>query len=106
MNHAAASTVNVVTEGLLLDHGETEMSPMPAPSATKAKENAAATKAPAKTAAHETPETASTAVSTAATLDKGERPVTVACVISSNLRSRNEIARPTCAGPVVCRPAG
>jgi hypothetical protein len=23
MNHAAASTVNVVTEGLLLDHGDT-----------------------------------------------------------------------------------
>src|SRR5580704_13763793 len=83
MNHAAASTVNVVTEGLLLDQGETEIRPMPAPSATSARENAAATKAPAKTAAHETPETASIAVSTAATLDKGVRPVTVACVISS-----------------------
>ena len=64
MNHAAASTVNVVTEGLLLDHGETETRPMPAPSATNAKENAAATKAPANTAAQDTPETASTAVST------------------------------------------
>ena len=59
MNHAAASTVNVVTEGLLLDHGDTETKPMPAPSATNAKENAAATNAPAKTAAHDTPETVS-----------------------------------------------
>ena len=57
MNHAAASTVNVVTDGLLLDHGETETKPMPAPNATNAKENAAATNAPAITAAHETPET-------------------------------------------------
>jgi hypothetical protein len=85
MNHAAASTVNVVTEGLLLDHGETETKPMPAPSATNAKENAAATNAPAKTAAHDTPETVSIAVSTAVTVDKGARAVTVACVIF-NLR--------------------
>ena len=65
MNHAAASTVKVVTEGLLLDHGETEIRPMPAPSATNANENAAATNAPAKTAAHDTPDTVSIAVSTA-----------------------------------------
>jgi hypothetical protein len=84
MNHAAASTVKVVTEGLLLDHGETETKPMPAPSATNAKENAAATNAPAKTAAHDTPETVSIAVSTAVTVDKGARDVTVACVICSN----------------------
>ena len=56
MNHAAASTVNVVTDGLLLDHGETEIRPMPAPSATSARENAEATNAPAITAAHDTPE--------------------------------------------------
>ena len=73
MNHAAASTVNVVTDGLLLDHGDTETKPMPAPSATNAKENAAATNAPAKTAAHDTPETVSIAVSTAVTVDKGAR---------------------------------
>jgi hypothetical protein len=77
MNHAAASTVKVVTEGLLLDHGETETRPMPAPSATNAKENAAATNAPAKTAAHDTPDTVSTAV----TVAKGPRAVTVACVM-------------------------
>src|ERR1700722_5642957 len=80
MNHAAASTVKVVTEGLLLDHGDTETKPMPAPSATSANENAAATNAPAKTAAHETPDTVST-VSTPVTVDKGARVVTVACVI-------------------------
>jgi hypothetical protein len=88
MNHAAASTVNVVTEGLLLDHGETETRPMPAPSATNAKENAAATNAPAKTAAHDTPDTVSIAVSTAVTVDKGARVVTVACVMCSNLALR------------------
>jgi hypothetical protein len=92
MNHAAASTVNVVTEGLLLDHGETETKPMPAPSATNAKENAAATNAPAKTAAHDTPETVSIAVSTAVTVDKGARDVTVACVICSNSAFTEEIA--------------
>src|ERR1700730_354229 len=82
MNHAAASTVNVVTEGLLLDHGETEPRPMPAPSATNARENAAATNAPAKTAAHDTPEPVSVSGSTAVTADRGTRPATVACVIS------------------------
>src|ERR1700733_3141639 len=84
MNHTAASTVKVVTEGLLLDHGETETRPMPAPSATNAKENAAATNAPAKTAAHDTPDTVSTAV----TVAKGPRAVTVACVICSTSLTR------------------
>jgi hypothetical protein len=84
MNHAAASRVNVVTEGLL-DHGETETRPMPAPSATNANENAAATNAPAKTAVHDTPDTVSIAVSTAVTVDNGARVVTVACVMCSNL---------------------
>src|SRR5580700_9039869 len=88
MNHAAASTVKVVTEGLLLDHGETETRPMPAPSATNAKENAAATNAPAKTAAHDTPDSVSIAVSTAVTVDKGARVVTVACVMCSDLALR------------------
>src|SRR5271168_712211 len=96
MNHAPASTVNVVTEGLLLDHGETETRPMPAPSATSARENAAATNAPAKTAAHDTPETGSIAVSTAATVDKGARDETVAWVISFNLHSQDEVARRPC----------
>src|SRR3984957_8109894 len=86
MNHAAASTVNVVTEGLLLDHGETETKPMPAPSATNAKENAAATNAPAKTAAHDTPDTVS-AVSTAVPV-VGARVVIVACVMCLNLALR------------------
>jgi hypothetical protein len=98
MNHAAASTVNVVTEGLLLDHGETETKPMPAPSATNAKKNAAATNAPAKTAAHDTPETVSIAVSTAVTVDKGARDESVACVISFNLHSQDEVAKPAVSG--------
>src|ERR1700722_10461547 len=105
MNHAAASTVNVVTDGLLLDHGDTETKPMPAPSATNAKENAAATNAPAKTAAHDTPETVSIAVSTAVTVDKGARDETVACVISFNLHSQDEVAKPAVCGPGRCRTA-
>ena len=67
---------------IVLDHGETETRPMPAPSATNAKENAAATNAPAKTAAHDTPDTVSTAV----TVAKGPRAVTVACVMCSTSR--------------------
>jgi hypothetical protein len=85
MNHAAASTVKVVTEGLALDHGETETRPIPAPSATNANEKAAATNAPAKTAAHDTPEALSSAVSAALTADNGARAEMVACVIFSSL---------------------
>src|ERR1700723_2078728 len=95
MNHAATSTVNVVTEGLLLDHGDTETKPMPAPSATSAKENAAATNAPAKTAAQETPETVSVSGSTGVSVDKGARPATVACVISF-ISTRGRKSRPDC----------
>ena len=102
MNHAAASTVNVVTEGLLLDHGETETRPMPAPSATSAKENAAATNAPAKTAAHDIPETVSIAVSTAVTVDKGARAETVAWVMCSNLALTRTMNR-RCARSCSCR---
>jgi hypothetical protein len=91
MNHAAASTVNVVTEGLLLDHGETETKPMPAPSATNAKENAAATNAPAKTAAQDTPEAVSITVSRTVAVDKGARVATLASVMFQSPRSRDEI---------------
>ena len=90
MNHAAARTVKVVTDGLLLDHGETEISPMPAPSATNARENAAATNAPAKTAAHDTPDPVSIAVSTAVTVDKGARPGDCRLCHLFNLHSRDE----------------
>ena len=45
-----------VTDGLLADQGETEMRPIPAPSATSASAKAEATNAPAMIAAHETPE--------------------------------------------------
>src|SRR5579872_779549 len=67
MNHAPASTPNVVTEGLWLDHGETETRPIPAPSVTKMRVNAEATKAPAITAAQDTAEE----LSSASRLDRG-----------------------------------
>ena len=93
MNHAAASTVNVVTDGLLLDHGEMETRPMPAPSATSARENAEATKAPAITAGQDTPEAVSIVASRAVAIDKGARAATVVCVIffESPLARRNPL---------------
>jgi hypothetical protein len=54
MNQAAARMPNVVTDTLLLDQGDTETSPSPAPSARRARENAEATTAPAIMAAQET----------------------------------------------------
>jgi hypothetical protein len=46
----------VATEILLLDHGDTETSPRPAPNVRRAKESAEATTAPATTAAQDTPD--------------------------------------------------
>jgi hypothetical protein len=69
---------------------------MPAPSATNANENAAATNAHAKTAAHDTPEMVSIAVSTAVTVDNGARDVTVACVICSNLTLARTMKQRSC----------
>ena len=97
MNHAAASTVKVVTEGLLLDHGETETRPMPAPSATNAKENAAATNAPAKTAAHDTPETVSIAFDSRHCRQGRTGCDSRVCHFSISA-SQDEIARPALAG--------
>jgi hypothetical protein len=57
MNHAAARIPKVVTETLLLDHGDTETSPSPAPSIKSASDIADAAKAPAMTAAQETEDT-------------------------------------------------
>jgi hypothetical protein len=45
-----------VAEAPVFDHGETEESPIPEPSASIISDNAAATNAPATTAAHETPD--------------------------------------------------
>src|SRR5277367_3875600 len=56
MNQAAARIPNVVTETLLLDHGETDTRPMPAPSISSARDRADATTAPATIAPHETAE--------------------------------------------------
>jgi hypothetical protein len=87
MNHAAASTPKVVTDGLLLDQGETEMRPMPAPSATSAKANAEATNAPAIMAAHDTAETLSAGVAA----DNGARVSSVISVMTfESPRSRDE----------------
>ena len=58
-DQAAARAPNVVTDGLLADQGETEMRPIPAPSATSASAKAEATNAPAMIAAHETAESIS-----------------------------------------------
>lgn len=77
MNHAAARTPKVVADGLLLDHGEIDTRPMPAPSATNASEKAEATNAPAITAAHDTPE----AVPSAVNVDKDVRLTIVASVM-------------------------
>jgi hypothetical protein len=53
MNQAAARIPNVVTE-TLLDHGETDTRPMPAPSISSARDRADATTAPAIIAPHDT----------------------------------------------------
>jgi hypothetical protein len=58
MNQAAARMPNVVMEALLIDHGEIDPSPMPAPSIRRASDNADAATAPAMIAAHETAEAA------------------------------------------------
>src|SRR5271155_3018036 len=58
MNQAAARIPNVVTETLLLDHGETDTRPMPAPSISSARDKADATTAPAIIAPHDTAEMA------------------------------------------------
>src|SRR5271165_6128638 len=54
MNQAAARIPNVATETLLLDHGETDTRPMPAPSISSARDRADETAAPAMTAPHDT----------------------------------------------------
>src|ERR1700761_8103176 len=86
MNHAAARTPNVVTDTLLLDHGETETRPMPAPSISSASDSAEATKAPAMTAGQDTAEkTASPPSSAAARNAKpsaGEREVNLVSVMA------------------------
>src|SRR5271170_3201931 len=56
MNQAAARIPNVVTETLLLDQGETDTRPMPAPSMSSARDRADATTAPAIIAPHDTAE--------------------------------------------------
>jgi len=58
MSQTAAKSVNVVEDGLDDDHGETDESPMPAPSATKSNVMATAATAPAMTAAHDMAEAA------------------------------------------------
>src|ERR1700689_2484167 len=57
MNQAAARIPNVVTRTLLLDHGETDTRPMPAPSISNARDRADATTAPAIIAPHDPAET-------------------------------------------------
>jgi hypothetical protein len=54
MNQIAVITVKVVADAPMSRHGETEVSPKPAPSASMRSEADAATKAPAIIAAQET----------------------------------------------------
>jgi hypothetical protein len=70
MSHAAAKTPKVVADTLWFDHGETEISPIPAPSAMRASENAEATTAPARTAAQDTAESAASLSEISARDDK------------------------------------
>ena len=56
ISHMAASRVNVVAEGLAGDHGETDESPMPVPSATSSSVTATAVRAPPMIAAQDTAE--------------------------------------------------
>src|SRR5271166_2661684 len=58
MNQAAARIPNVVTDTLLLDHGETDTRPMPAPSISRARDRDDATTAPATMAPQDTAEAA------------------------------------------------
>ena len=58
MNHAAARTPKVVAP-TLLDHGEIETSPIPAPRVSSASANAEATSAPAMIADQDTAESSS-----------------------------------------------
>src|SRR5580693_8765176 len=51
-----ASHPIVDTEAAAVDHGETDDKPMPAPSARRMSESAAAAKAPPATAPHDTPD--------------------------------------------------
>src|SRR5665213_1784983 len=51
-----AAIPTAATEAPAPDHGDTEDKPAPAPSANKISDTAAATKAPAMTAAQDTPE--------------------------------------------------
>src|ERR1043166_2466569 len=55
INQTIVATPMVAAEAPVLAHGEIEDKPSPTPSASKATDRAAATKAPAMTAAHDTP---------------------------------------------------
>jgi hypothetical protein len=56
MSQTAVMAVKVATEAPFPGHGETEAKPTPVPRATRTNETAAATRAPAKIAAHDTAE--------------------------------------------------
>ena len=58
ISHTAASTPNVVADGLELYHGETDAKPRPDPRASKISATAAIAKAPAMIAGHDTAEIA------------------------------------------------
>jgi hypothetical protein len=62
MSQIAVITVKAVADAPISRHGETEVSPKPAPSAINSSEADAATNAPAKIAAQDTADTADSVV--------------------------------------------
>jgi hypothetical protein len=56
ISHRMAAVPIVEVEAPMFDQGETEESPSPVPSASKISDNAAVTKPPPITAAHDTPD--------------------------------------------------
>jgi hypothetical protein len=56
ISHRMAAVPIVEMEAPMFDQGETEESPSPVPSASKTSDNAAVTKLPPITAAHDTPD--------------------------------------------------
>src|SRR5277367_3341016 len=92
MNQAAARIPNVVTETLLLDHGETDTSPMPAPSISSARDSADATTAPAIIAPHDTAEAPLSGLASSSCAFKmvSERAFNAALDMKSSLENESE----------------
>src|SRR5579862_9601527 len=101
MNQAAARIPKVATETLLLDHGETDTRPMPAPSISNARDRADATTAPAIIAPHDTAETPLSGIAGSSRVFKmaSERAFKAALDIKAPWKSRVKASeRPSVSG--------